>query len=72
MSVRDHKKLNKHLGENITQTEFVDMRNKRDKMLNAPRLLHQSLQVNIRAGRLPKVEEGLRMLRVPLKVGVDW
>lgn len=72
MSVRDQKKLNKHIGENISEKEFVDMRNERDKMLNAPRLLHQSLQVNIRAGRLPKVEEGFRMLRLPLKVGVEW
>ncbi|KAJ5302977.1 hypothetical protein N7476_009776 [Penicillium atrosanguineum] len=72
MSVRDQKKLNKHLGDKVSKKEFVGMRNERDKTLNAPRLLHQSLQVNIRAGRLPKVEEGFRMLRLPLKVAVEW
>lgn len=72
MSVRDQKKLNKHLGAKVSEKEFVDMRTERDRMLSAPRLLHQSLQVNIRAGKLPKVEEGFRMLRLPLKVGVEW
>ncbi|KAJ5661953.1 uncharacterized protein N7477_009569 [Penicillium maclennaniae] len=72
MSVRDQKKLNKHLGAKVSEEEFVQMRDERDRMLKAPRLLHQSLQMNIRAGRLPKVEEGFRMLRLPLKVGVEW
>ncbi|KAJ5216145.1 uncharacterized protein N7498_002552 [Penicillium cinerascens] len=73
MSVQDQKKLNKHLRDAISQEEFVAMRNERDKGLNAPRLLHQSLQVNIRAGRLPKAHEGLRMLRLPLKLGkLEW
>lgn len=73
MSVQDQRKLNKHLGDAISQEEFVAMRNERDKGLNAPRLLHQSLQVNIRAGKLPKIQEGLRMLRLPLKLGkLEW
>jgi hypothetical protein len=72
MSVRDHKRLNKHLKEGISEGEFVALRTERDGALKAPRLLHQSLQVNIRAGRLPRVEEsGFRFLRVPLVVG-EW
>jgi len=73
MSVYEQKKLNKHLGDMVSEKEFVDMRNERDKGLSAPRLLHQSLQINIRAGRLPRMEDGFRMLRLPLKLGgLEW
>lgn len=47
--------------------EFVAMRKYRDATLGMPRLLWPSLQVNIRAGRLPPAESnGQRYLRVPL------
>lgn len=73
MSVHEQKKLNKHLGDMVSEKEFVAMRNERDKGLSAPRLLHQSLQINIRAGRLPRMEGGFRMLRLPLKLGgLEW
>ncbi|KAJ6028610.1 metallo-beta-lactamase domain protein [Penicillium herquei] len=74
MSVADHKKNNKHIGENVSETDFVAMRTERDAKLNAPRLLHPSLQVNIRAGRLPKpLDSGHRMLHLPLKLnGLEW
>lgn len=73
MSVRDQREQNKHLRDRVSEEEFVEMRRERDRNLSAPRLLHQSLQVNIRAGRLPRVEEGHRMLRLPLKLnGLDW
>ncbi|KAJ5380882.1 Glyoxylase B2, partial [Penicillium cataractarum] len=73
MSVRDQRDQNKHLSDVVSEEEFVEMRRERDRNLSAPRLLHQSLQVNIRAGRLPRVEEGHRMLRLPLKLnGLDW
>ena len=73
MSVADHKRLNKHLKDDISQREFVALRTERDAKLNAPRLLHPSLQINIRGGRLPRpMESGHRMLHLPLKVGVEW
>jgi hypothetical protein len=74
MSVKDHKGQNKHLKDGATETEFVALRNDRDAKLAEPRLLHQSLQVNIRAGRLPKpTKSGHRMLHLPLKLeGVEW
>jgi hypothetical protein len=74
MSVRDQREQNKHLRGVVTEKEFVDMRTERDRNLSAPRLLHQSLQINIRAGRLPRKEEsGQRLLRLPLKLsGLDW
>ena len=43
------------------------MRTTRDKSLAMPKLILPSLQVNIRAGRLPEPEEnGVRYLKLPL------
>ncbi|KAJ5267149.1 hypothetical protein N7478_009957 [Penicillium angulare] len=74
LSVADHREQNKHVRDTISEEEFVALRTKRDAMLNAPRLLHQSLQINIRAGRLPTpLESGHRLLHLPLKLhGLDW
>ncbi|KAF3007827.1 hypothetical protein E8E13_010641 [Curvularia kusanoi] len=67
MTVRQHKEENRHVGAGRSEDEFVDMRTQRDAALGAPRLLHQSLQVNVRGGKLPKADEGgRRMLIVPL------
>ncbi|KAJ5525601.1 hypothetical protein N7494_012251 [Penicillium frequentans] len=74
MSVADHRKQNKHVGDVVSEKEFVSLRTERDAKLNAPRLLHQSLQVNIRAGQLPRpMSSGYRMLHLPLKLnGLEW
>ncbi|KAE8548921.1 hypothetical protein EYB25_009304 [Talaromyces marneffei] len=74
VSVRDHKQKNAHIKDGITEQDFVALRTERDAKLAAPRLLHQSLQMNIRAGRLPKTtDERFRMLHLPLKLnGVEW
>ncbi|KAE8139131.1 beta-lactamase-like protein [Aspergillus pseudotamarii] len=74
LSVQDHKSQNKHLRDGITEEEFVSLRQERDTKLAEPRLLHQSLQINIRGGQLPKpTEAGHRMLHVPLKLrDVKW
>ncbi|KAJ5634542.1 metallo-beta-lactamase domain protein [Penicillium herquei] len=74
MSVADHKKQNKHVAESVLESDFVAMRTERDAKLNAPRLLHPSLQINIRAGKLPRpLNSGHRMLHLPLKLnGLEW
>lgn len=67
MTVKQHKDQNKHVNAGMTEDSFIQARRKRDAKLAAPRLLHQSLQINIRGGRLPEADkDGLRMLRVPL------
>ncbi|KAK4183173.1 putative beta-lactamase hydrolase-like protein [Podospora australis] len=69
VTVGGHKQLNRHVRDGVTEEEFVKMREERDSHLAAPRLLHESLQVNVRAGRLPKENEaGMRLLKVPVKV----
>ena len=73
MTVRQHREENGHVGGGRGEEEFVEVRTRRDEALGAPRLLHQSLQVNVRGGRLPEADgDGKRMLRVPLKLrGVE-
>ncbi|MFO0660307.1 MAG: MBL fold metallo-hydrolase [Polyangiaceae bacterium] len=63
------KKANIQLREDTSAEQFVAMRDGRDKTLQAPRLLFQSVQVNIDAGRLPETHEnGIRYLRTPLNL----
>ncbi|KAK4246520.1 hypothetical protein C7999DRAFT_33041 [Corynascus novoguineensis] len=55
---------NKHLKRGTSEDEFVSWRTERDAALAEPRLIHQALQVNIRAGSLPR--DGL--LHMPVRV----
>lgn len=68
-TVRDERRANKHIRDGIGEDEFVAMRQERDKGLSTPRLLIPSIQVNMRAGRLPPAEaSGVRYLRIPVKL----
>lgn len=68
-TIGDQKKSNIHLKESTTLQEFVDFREGRDRTLNAPRLLLQSIQLNIRAGRLPEVESnGTSYIKLPVSI----
>ena len=59
---------NVHLAACVTEDEFVAMREARDATLSTPKLLLPSIQVNIRAGRLPPAEEnGVSYLRIPVR-----
>ncbi|KAK0712204.1 beta-lactamase-like protein [Apiosordaria backusii] len=62
-TVAEQQERNKHLKVGTTKEDFVNWRQERDSGLGEPRLLHQSLQVNIRGGRLPRSG----MLVLPLK-----
>ena len=60
---------NVHLANGVTEDEFVRMREARDATLSTPKLLLPSIQVNIRAGRLPPAEEnGVSYLRIPVRI----
>lgn len=66
-TVADERAHNIHVKDGISEDEFVAMREARDKTLAMPKLIIPSLQVNIRAGKLPEPEEnGQRFLKVPL------
>ncbi len=67
-TVGEEKTRNIHVGGGVDETSFVAMREARDATLAAPVLLLPSLQVNIRAGRLPDPDrDGRRFLKIPLK-----
>lgn len=66
-TVGEQRARNVHVHDGVTEDEFVVMRTTRDKSLAMPKLILPSLQVNIRAGRLPEPEEnGVRYLKLPL------
>ncbi len=63
------KRNNPQLQAETSRKAFVAFRNERDASLSAPRLLYQSVQVNVNAGRLPEEHEnGIRYLRMPLNM----
>ncbi|KIY61399.1 Metallo-hydrolase/oxidoreductase [Cylindrobasidium torrendii FP15055 ss-10] len=67
-TVATHRAQNKHVKVGISEKAFTDMRQTRDKSLGAPRLFHPSLQVNVRAGRLPPADEdGNIRMKIPLR-----
>lgn len=67
-TVGEQRRANVHVREGISEDEFVEMREKRDAGLSAPKLLLPSIQVNIRAGRFGKAEaNGVTYLRIPVK-----
>lgn len=58
---------NIHVADGNSMEDFVALRKARDAKLGAPRLIMQSLQVNIRAGALPEPDDnGVRYLRAPV------
>ena len=68
-TIAEQKEKNKMLPAHRSKEEFVAARDSRDATLAAPRLLLQSLQVNIDAGDLPEEEDnGKRYLRIPINV----
>jgi glyoxylase-like metal-dependent hydrolase (beta-lactamase superfamily II) len=66
-TVAEQKASNVQLRAGTTEKEFVQFREARDATLSAPRLLFQSVQVNVDAGALPKPEaNSRRYLKIPI------
>ncbi len=66
-TVAEEKAKNIHVHDGVSESEFVKMREARDKTLAMPRLILPSVQVNMRAGDMPPVEDnGVAYLKVPL------
>ena len=68
--------LSEHISDNValpkdrSREDFVQWRQNRDSGLDAPRLLFQSVQVNVDAGSLPEPssETGRAYLKIPVNV----
>jgi glyoxylase-like metal-dependent hydrolase (beta-lactamase superfamily II) len=68
-TVAEQRARNIHVRDGVSEEEFVKMREARDATLEVPMLILPSLQVNIRAGRLPPAEDnGTSYLKIPLNV----
>ena len=65
-TVGEEKAQNIHVGGGKTREEFIKFRTERDATLDMPRLIIPSLQVNMRAGEVPKDKDGRPMLKVPI------
>lgn len=63
----EQKTANIHVGGNVDKAAYVQMREARDATLSLPALILPSIQVNIRAGRLPAVESNeIAYIKIPV------
>ena len=67
-TVATEKAENIHVGKGTSREDFIKFREERDATLAVPKLILPSLQVNMRAGDVPKTEDGKPMLKVPVNV----
>jgi glyoxylase-like metal-dependent hydrolase (beta-lactamase superfamily II) len=66
-TVSEERTQNLHANEQISEDQFVEMREARDKTLSAPVLLLPSIQVNMRAGKMPPADKnGVHYIKVPI------
>lgn len=65
-TVAEEKASNIHVGAGKTREDFVAFRTARDAQLDMPKLILPSLQVNMRAGEVPRDQDGNMMLKVPV------
>jgi glyoxylase-like metal-dependent hydrolase (beta-lactamase superfamily II) len=66
-TVAEQRAHNIHVHDSIGEDEFVAIRTARDKTLGAPTLLMPSIQTNVRAGKMPPVEEsGIAYFKIPI------
>ena len=66
-TIAEQKLKNIHIGGDITEAEFVKLREERDKTLSSPKLSMPSSQVNMRAGNMPPSEDnGSTYLKLPI------
>ena len=68
-TVAAQRKDNIQVHDGVSQSDFVSMRQTRDKTLAMPVLILPSVQVNVRAGKLPPPEDnGVSYLKIPLNL----
>jgi len=66
-TIGESKKLNVDLPASRTEEEYIVFMQERDARLRLPKLIYQSVQVNLTAGQLPKKEaNGQHYLKIPI------
>ncbi|WP_414899922.1 MBL fold metallo-hydrolase [Sphingomonas flavalba] len=67
-TVGEQRRASIHVHDGVSEEDFVAMREERDRTLAVPKLLLPSIQVNIRAGRMPRAEtNGVSYLKIPVR-----
>ncbi|ASP40669.1 MBL fold metallo-hydrolase [Bacterioplanes sanyensis] len=68
-TVKQQRQSNVHVHEGVSEDEFVAMRHQRDATLEMPRLILPSVQVNMRAGKMPAAESNQQVyLKIPINL----
>ncbi|WP_316013524.1 MBL fold metallo-hydrolase [Roseobacter sp. HKCCA0434] len=62
----EQRAANIHVGGGRTREDFVKFRTERDAQLKVPGLIIPSLQVNMRAGELPRDADGNLVMKIPI------
>ena len=65
-TIGEQREKNIHVGGGKSREEFIKFRTERDAQLAMPKLIIPSLQVNMRAGEIPRDDDGNPMLKVPV------
>ena len=65
-TVAEERDKNIHVGGGKTREDFIKFRTERDAQLAMPSLIIPALQVNMRAGEIPRDDAGDMALKVPL------
>lgn len=66
-TVLEQRRHNTHIGGGREKQDYVKLRDERDATLALPDRMLQVLQLNLRAGRLPDIEDdGNRYLKIPI------
>ncbi len=66
-TVAEERANNVHVHDGVSEDEFVAMREARDAKLAMPKLIIPSIQVNMRAGNMPKPEDnGIVYIKTPI------
>lgn len=65
-TVAEEREKNIHVGGGKTRDDFIKFRTERDAQLAMPSLIIPALQVNMRAGEIPRDASGDMALKVPL------
>ncbi|MFT5706757.1 MAG: glyoxylase-like metal-dependent hydrolase (beta-lactamase superfamily II) [Oceanospirillaceae bacterium] len=68
-TVGAEREQNIHVGNGVSEVDFVKMRSDRDSTLSMPKLILPAVQVNIRAGNMPPAEDnGQSYLKIPVNL----
>jgi glyoxylase-like metal-dependent hydrolase (beta-lactamase superfamily II) len=71
-SIATHKRKNIMVNDDISKSEFISKRQQRDDVLDVPKLLLPSLQVNLLAGKLGFTDnDGSNYIKIPLTKAND-